>query len=106
MKIVSKSVVSVIIALFLSLSSQFALASGINVNTASALVLAEQMKGVGEKKAQAIVVYRAKHGPFQSLDDLTKVKGIGNATVNKNRSILVIGQADANSNKQNKAQTQ
>lgn len=35
------------------------------------------LKGIGMKKAQAIVAYRQAHGAFQSVNDLTKVKGVG-----------------------------
>ena len=35
------------------------------------------LKGVGEKKAQAIIAYRKSHGDFSSIDDLLNVKGIG-----------------------------
>ncbi|MDX8403774.1 MAG: helix-hairpin-helix domain-containing protein [Mariprofundaceae bacterium] len=46
------------------------------MNTASAAQL-QELKGIGEKTAAAIVTYRNKHGAFKSVDDLTKVKGIG-----------------------------
>jgi len=51
-----------------------------DINTASASML-QQVKGVGRAKAQDIINYRNQHGPFQSLDELTQVKGIGPATV-------------------------
>ncbi len=35
------------------------------------------LKGIGHKKAQAILTYREQVGLFKSIDDLTKVKGIG-----------------------------
>ena len=35
------------------------------------------LKGVGMKKAQAIVSYRQTNGPFASIEDLLKVQGIG-----------------------------
>ncbi|PCI17755.1 MAG: topoisomerase [Piscirickettsiaceae bacterium] len=57
----------------------------VNINTASAEELAAALKGIGESKAGAIVVYREKHGPFETLNDLTKVKGVGAGTVDKNR---------------------
>ncbi|PCI70034.1 MAG: topoisomerase [Piscirickettsiaceae bacterium] len=60
-------------------------AFAVNINTASAEEIAAALKGVGESKAGAIIVYREKHGPFKTLNDLTKVKGIGAATVDKNR---------------------
>lgn len=57
----------------------------INVNTASADALAEILTGIGPKKAEAIVAYRETNGPFKSVDDLLQVKGIGPATLEKNR---------------------
>lgn len=57
----------------------------INVNTASADALAELLTGVGPKKAEAIVAYREANGPFKVVDDLLNVKGIGQATLEKNR---------------------
>lgn len=58
----------------------------VNVNKASPQELADLLKGVGIKKAQAIVDYRKEHGLFQSVEDLAKVAGIGEATVAKNYS--------------------
>lgn len=43
------------------------------------------LPGVGPTKAQAILDYRAAHGPFATLDDLANVPGIGSATLEKLR---------------------
>ncbi len=40
------------------------------------------INGIGEKKAEAIIKYRKKHGKFKSVDDLKNVKGIGDSIVN------------------------
>ena len=64
-----------------------AVATSININTANAERLA-LLSGIGPAKAAAIVSYRDQHGPFQAIDDLTKVSGIGEATVEKNRHLL------------------
>ena len=56
-----------------------------NVNTAAAEQIAQELKGVGTAKAGAIVLYREQHGAFKSLKELSKVKGIGGATIDKNR---------------------
>ena len=53
------------------------------------------MNGVGEKKAATIVAYRETHGPFQRVEDLSNVKGIGVSTVEKNRDNLAVGLANA-----------
>lgn len=39
------------------------------------------VKGLGQKKALAIIQYREKHGLYKSLDGLTEVKGIGVKTL-------------------------
>lgn len=67
--------------------SSSAVVTSININTANAERLA-LLSGIGAAKAAAIVAYREQHGPFASVDDLTKVSGIGSATVEKNRHLL------------------
>lgn len=62
-----------------------AFAGPVNINTADAATLAKELTGVGDVTAAAIVAYREEHGPFQSADELTKVKGVGAKTVEKNR---------------------
>lgn len=62
----------------------------VNVNTASAEELATLLKGIGIKKAQAIVDYREANGPFATIDDLTNVKGIGEATVRNNAGRILL----------------
>ncbi|EEV22874.1 hypothetical protein ENHAE0001_0816 [Enhydrobacter aerosaccus SK60] len=56
----------------------------ININTASEAQLT-QLDGIGAKKAQQIILYRQMIAPFATADDLANVKGIGKATVDKNR---------------------
>ena len=62
----------------------------VNINKASAEELSDVMTGVGLKKATTIVEYREKTGSFKSIDDLLQVKGIGPATLEKNRHKLKI----------------
>ena len=52
----------------------------INVNEASAELLAE-LPGIGPSKADAIIAEREAHGPYKDLEDLTRVKGVGQNTV-------------------------
>ena len=70
-----------------------ALAGPVNINTADAETIAAELKGVGMSKAKAIVEYRKKHGPFQNADDLSLVKGIGERTVELNRSDIQVSTA-------------
>lgn len=62
----------------------------VNVNTASAAEIATLLNGIGTKKAQDIVEYRNEHGPFKTAADLSKVKGIGEATVKKNQDRILL----------------
>ncbi|NQD37397.1 helix-hairpin-helix domain-containing protein [Permianibacter sp. IMCC34836] len=64
--------------------------SRLNINTASAKELAKGMKGIGIKKAEAIVAHREANGPFKAVEDLLKVKGVGPATLQKNAARIAI----------------
>ena len=65
-------------------------ADPVDINTADVSILAGAIDGVGEKKAATIVAYRDAHGPFNSVEELSKVKGIGAVTVDKNRHNLMV----------------
>jgi competence protein ComEA len=80
---------SLVLGLSLSLASLAAFAAQINLNTASAAQL-ETLNGIGAAKAEAIVDYRKEHGAFKSVDELAKVKGIGQKTVDKNRDQMTV----------------
>lgn len=62
----------------------------VNINTANAQEMAEALNGIGMKKAEAIVAYRSTVGKFTSIEQLLDVKGIGEATLNKNRSRIIL----------------
>ena len=66
----------------------------VDINTASAEVLAEVIHGVGAKRAQAIVLHRERHGAFSSVDDLAQVRGISTKTVERNRDRLTAGASE------------
>jgi competence protein ComEA len=58
----------------------------VNINTADESSLSNTLVGIGPAKARAIVEYRQKNGQFKKPEDLLAVKGIGPATLEKNRS--------------------
>ena len=62
----------------------------VNINVADATTLSKALTGIGQARAEAIVAYRKKNGPFKSIDDLAKVSGVGSRTVDKNRDNIVV----------------
>lgn len=62
----------------------------VNINSADAATLAAQLSGVGLSRAQEIVRYREMYGPFKSVDELVDVKGIGPATLDRNRAVITL----------------
>jgi competence protein ComEA len=61
----------------------------VNINSATKEQL-ETLDGVGPVKAQAIIDYRKKHGPFKNVEDIKKVDGIGEATFKSIKKDLVL----------------
>jgi len=76
------------------LTSAAVLADPVNINTADARTLAKELNGIGLSRAQAIVDYREKNGPFKNADDLAKVKGIGMKVVEQNRANIRVDKMD------------
>ncbi|OGV49572.1 MAG: hypothetical protein A3F46_10855 [Legionellales bacterium RIFCSPHIGHO2_12_FULL_42_9] len=60
----------------------------IDLNKAEANELAHSIKGIGVKRAEAIVKYREAHGAFKSIADLAYVPGVGSNFVKKNNAKL------------------
>lgn len=79
--------------LLLALTAFFAFSgmatAAINLNTASKAEL-ETVNGIGPQKAEAILEYRKKNGPFRKVDDLKKVSGFGDKSVATMRSGLTM----------------
>ncbi|GEM_PF-634495 len=69
-------------------------AETVNLNTADAQTIHSSLKGIGEKKAQAIVNYRDEHGPFENVEDIMNVKGIGDGIFKKIKDDLILNDRD------------
>lgn len=64
-------------------------AGRVNINTATASEL-DALPGIGPTAAQAIVDYRLQNGPFQAVQDIQNVPGIGPATYDRIRNFITI----------------
>lgn len=64
----------------------------IDLNAADSYDL-DRLPGIGPAKAEAILAYREEHGPFQSVDDLLSVSGIGEVTLENLRPYVTAGSA-------------
>ena len=83
---------SVLRALLLGMWITQALAAErIDINRADASALQQGLTMVGPSRAAAIVEHRQQHGPFRRGEDLTQVKGIGKAIVERNRQRITLG---------------
>jgi len=60
-----------------------------NINLATQADL-ETLPGIGPSTAQAIIEYRETNGPFESVDELDEVPGIGEATVENLRELVSV----------------
>jgi len=70
-------------------------ATPVNVNRADAATIAKSLDGIGASRAEAIVAWREAHGPFKKADDLGHVKGIGKATIERNRDAILLSDTAA-----------
>jgi competence protein ComEA len=78
-----------IVVVLLSLPALLWAGDTININTADKTTLMT-LKGVGEKRAEAIIAYREQYGPFKNIDQLAEIDGIGRVFIDSNREVLVI----------------
>ncbi len=61
----------------------------ININTASSVEL-QQLDGIGESRAAAIIRYREEKGGFKTIEEVLRVEGIGEATFQKFRDMITV----------------
>ncbi len=80
----------VVSAVLLFSASALVFAAKVDINAADAAALTA-LDGVGNARAQAIVEYRQLNGPFRSVEELARVKGLSAAVVERNRDRLSIG---------------
>ena len=78
------TLIKTIAPLVLTFLSGVSFAGPVNVNTADAQTLANELHGVGLSKARAIVAYRDANGPFTDIAQLANVKGIGARLLERN----------------------
>lgn len=91
------SIICFILSLFIVTSHPVAIAASatdtdikmqqdtiVNINQADAETIAASIKGVGMKKAEAIVAFREANGPFKTIEEIALVKGIGIKTIKNN----------------------
>lgn len=106
MKVLARSMVGLFFILGLSLSfsavaaeqhhkettsQQQVSTTAVNINTADAQTFVDaHIKGIGKKRAEAIVAYRTAHGPFKSLEDLKKIKGLSGKIIEANKDRLLL----------------
>ena len=82
------------IIFLLAIFSINALAAPVNINTADAQTISESLKGIGQKKAEAIIKYRTEKGDFKTVNDLANVSGIGPKTVEINKTDILLSDPD------------
>lgn len=72
----------------ISTTTTAAATAKVNINSADTNAIAGKVKGIGQKRADAIVAYRTEHGAFKSLEELANVKGIGENFVKSHMDAL------------------
>jgi competence protein ComEA len=64
----------------------------VNINTASVSEL-ETLPQVGPKVAQRIVDFRTQNGKFKKIEEIMKIRGIGEKTFEKLKDLITVGSA-------------
>jgi competence protein ComEA len=76
------------VALLLFMSS-ICFADPINITSADLEALAP-LKGIGPAKAAAIIAVRDANGPFASVEELDRVNGVGQKTIEMNKNTITV----------------
>jgi competence protein ComEA len=77
--------------LLIALASPVGVFAGpVNVNTADAEMISQELIGIGMAKAQAIIEYRTLNGAFETPEELLKVKGIGPRVLAANTGNILV----------------
>lgn len=71
-------------------NTAFSQLQSVNINTADAEQIAAGLNGIGLKKARTIVEWRKQHGPFTDVNELLKIKGVGQKTLSKNSDRITL----------------
>ena len=79
-----------IVLIVLGMPATMLAAGEVDINTADKETLMT-LSGVGESFAQKIINYRERNGDFKSVQELTNIRGIGPALVEKNKDVLTAG---------------
>lgn len=79
-----------IVMIIAALAPIWAFGGPVNVNKAAADTIARELRGVGPAKARAIVTYRDENGPFEAVEDLLKVQGIGPKVLEDNKKDILL----------------
>ncbi|MEZ5499488.1 MAG: helix-hairpin-helix domain-containing protein [Steroidobacteraceae bacterium] len=82
-----------ILSSLLCIGAALASAEPVDINSADAPTIARALRGIGTTRAQAIVEYRKKNGPFRTADDLALVRGIGQKVIDQNRKDILLGRS-------------
>lgn len=83
-----KLIMPAFISLGFLITSSLLYAAPININSADVPTITSNLTDIGPVKATSIIEYRELNGPFKTAEDLLKVKGIGEKTLEKNRASL------------------
>lgn len=78
-----------VLALLLTIPVILYAGGAVNINSADKETLMT-IKGLGERRAEAIIQYRKENGPFTNIDQLAEIRGIGQSLIDSNRDSLVV----------------